>query len=50
MNKMPRNYAADYLSAGGDKAKQKQAVAGCPPDWRELVRTHVKTFKERKRS
>ena len=38
---MPRHYAFAYLSAKGDKTKEREAVAGCPPKWRELVRKHI---------
>lgn len=42
MEKQPRHYAADYLAAGADKDKQKAALAGCPVEWRELVKLHIK--------
>jgi len=44
---MPRHYAFAYLAAKGDKAKERKAVAGCPREWRELVRTHVKLIEEK---
>lgn len=43
---MPRHYAAAYLAARTPQ-QQKQAVAGCPVEWRELVRTHIKIMKQR---
>lgn len=44
---MPRHYAADYIAAGRDKDKQAQAVKGCPKQWQELVKTHIKIRRER---
>lgn len=41
MAKMPRHYAADFIAAGNDKQKQKDALAGCPAEWRDLVRAHI---------
>jgi hypothetical protein len=40
--KWPRQYAAAYIKAGTDKDAQKAAVAGCPPEFQDLVRTHIK--------
>lgn len=45
--KMPRHYAADYFAAGRDKDKQREALAGCPEKWQELVKTHIKIRRER---
>jgi hypothetical protein len=44
---MPRHYAFAYLAAKGDKAKEREAVAGCPPEWHEQVRLHVKLMREK---
>jgi hypothetical protein len=44
-NKSPRHYAIAYIKAGNDKQKQKQAVAGCPVEWRELVKKHISNMK-----
>lgn len=44
--KMPRHYAAAYLAARTAE-QQKQAVAGCPVEWRDLVRTHIRIMKQR---
>jgi hypothetical protein len=49
MNKRPRHYAMAYLAVKGDPAKEKQAVAGCPVEWRELVRKHVQLIEEKRR-
>ena len=46
-NRMPRHYAFAYLAAKGDKAREREAVAGCPVEWRELVRLHVKLIQEK---
>jgi hypothetical protein len=43
--KPPRHYAIAYINAGNDKQKQKLAVAGCPVEWRELVKTHISNMK-----
>lgn len=40
--KWPRQYAAAYIKAGTDKDAQKAAVAGCPVEFQDLVRTHIK--------
>ena len=37
----PRHYAAAYRSAGNDREKQRLALAGCPVEWRDLVRAHI---------
>jgi len=39
---MPRHYAFAYLAAKGDEAKERKALKGCPKEWRDLVRTHIK--------
>lgn len=44
--KPPRTYAFDYLRAT-TKAGQKQALYGCPEEWRELVKSHIKIAKAR---
>ena len=44
-NKSPRHYAIAYINAGDDKQKQRLAVAGCPVEWRELVKTHISNMK-----
>ena len=44
--KSPRHYAAAYLAARTPE-KQKQALAGCPVEWRELVRTHIRIIRQR---
>jgi hypothetical protein len=43
----PRHYAAAYIAAGSDKVKQKAALKGCPVEWQELVRTHIRITRER---
>lgn len=43
---MPRHYAFAYLSAKGDKAKEREAVKGCPVEWQELVRKHIQNTRE----
>jgi hypothetical protein len=45
--KWPRQYAADYLAAGTDKAKQRAALKGCPEAWRELVKDHIKIARDK---
>jgi hypothetical protein len=37
-----------YLAVKGDPVKEKQAVAGCPAEWRELVRKHVQLIEEKR--
>jgi hypothetical protein len=39
--KLPRHYAAEFLKAK-DKDSQKLALQGCPQEWQELVKTHIK--------
>ena len=43
----PRHYAFAYIAAKGDKAKEREAVAGCPVEWRELVRMQAKLIQEK---
>lgn len=45
LGKRPRHYALGYLSAGSDKAKQKSALSGCPVEWQDLVKSHIRTFR-----
>lgn len=45
--KPPRRYAFDFIAAGPDKEKQRQAVAGCPKEWQEYVRYLIKYIKEK---
>ena len=40
----PREYAIAYLKAKSKEA-QKQALAGCPVEWQELVKAHIKNMK-----
>lgn len=42
----PRDYAFAYISAKSKEA-QKAALAGCPVEWQELVRAHIKDMKIR---
>lgn len=46
MEKMPRFYAIAYMAAQSKEA-QKSALAGCPVEWRELVRSHIKDMQLR---
>lgn len=41
MTSRPRHYADAYIAAGRDREKQKEALAGCPVEWRDLVRAHI---------
>ena len=43
----PRVYAFKFIQAGEDRDKQRAALAGCPVEWRDLVRSHIKIFKQR---
>jgi hypothetical protein len=43
-SKRPRHYAADYMNAKGKDA-QAQALKGCPVEWQELVKQHIKNTK-----
>ena len=40
-NKLPHHYAHDYLKATSKEA-QRLALVGCPEDWQELVKTHIR--------
>lgn len=40
----PREYAIAYLKAKSKEA-QKQALAGCPVEWQELVKAHIKNMR-----
>ena len=42
--KRPRHYAANYMTAKGKEA-QAQALRGCPVEWQELVKQHIKNTK-----
>ena len=42
--KRPRHYAADYMNAKGKDA-QTEALKGCPVEWQELVKQHIKNTK-----
>jgi hypothetical protein len=44
-SKRPRHYAADYMNAKGKDA-QAQALKGCPVEWQELVKQHIKNTRE----
>lgn len=41
----PRHYLAAYLKARGDRDKEREALAGCPEEWQDLVKTHIKIQK-----
>jgi len=41
----PRQYAADFIAAGSDKEKQRQALAGCPVEFRDIVRIHIENYR-----
>lgn len=43
----PRHYASAYLAAKTPE-EQRQAVKGCPPEWRDLVRAHIRLIKEKR--
>lgn len=45
--KWPRHYAFAYLAAKTPE-EQRQAVKGCPVEWRDLVRSHIRTIKEKR--
>lgn len=47
MEKMPRQYFRDYLKAEGDREKEREALQGCPEEWKDLVRTYIKIHKGR---
>jgi hypothetical protein len=38
--KRPRHYAADWI-----RTKDKKALAGCPVEWQDLVRQHIRNFR-----
>lgn len=40
-NKLPHHYAAAYFRAKSKDA-QLQALKGCPVEWQELVKTHIR--------
>lgn len=42
----PRHYASAYLAAKTPE-EQRQAVKGCPAEWRDLVRSHIRLIKEK---
>jgi hypothetical protein len=44
--KLPHHYAAAYLQASSKDA-QAAALKGCPTEWQELVKTHIKNQRER---
>ncbi len=44
--KSPRHYAQAYLQAN-DREAQKAAVKGCPPQWQDLVRLHIKIAQQK---
>lgn len=44
----PRHYLAAYLKARGDRDKEREALAGCPEEWQDLVKTHIKIQKGKK--
>jgi hypothetical protein len=48
-DKRPRHYAIAYLAVKGDPAKERQAVAGCPVEWRGLVRKHIQLIQDKRR-
>ena len=41
----PRQYAAAFIAAGNDKEKQRQALAGCPVEFRDIVRIHIENYR-----
>lgn len=43
--KRPRHYAANYMNAKGKDA-QTEALKGCPVEWQELVKQHIKNTRE----
>ena len=47
MIKPPRAYFAAYLKAEGDREKEREALQGCPEEWKDLVRTYIKIHKGR---
>lgn len=45
--KRPRHYAFAYLAAKTPE-EERQSVKGCPPEWRDLVRSHIRLIKEKR--
>lgn len=45
--KLPYQYAAEFMKAGFDKDKQKQALKGCPEFWRDQVTSHIKAERDK---
>jgi hypothetical protein len=45
-SKLPHHYAAAYLQARSKDA-QAAALKGCPTEWQELVKTHIRIKRER---
>jgi hypothetical protein len=41
----PRHYLTAYLKANGDRNKEREALVGCPEEWQNLVKTHIKIQK-----
>ncbi len=41
----PRHYLMAYLKANGDRDREREALAGCPEEWQDLVKTHIKIQK-----
>lgn len=46
--KQPRHYASAYILAKGDKEAEREALKGCPKEWQELVRTHIRIEEARR--
>lgn len=42
--KSPRHYAFAYLAAKTPE-EQRRAVRGCPVEWQELVKSHVRIMR-----
>lgn len=47
MSDRPRHYLTAYLKADGDREKEREALQGCPEEWKDLVRTYIKIHKGR---
>ena len=45
----PRHYAFAYLAVKGDKQAEKEALRGCPSEWRDLVKKHIELIEGKKR-
>lgn len=43
----PRHYASAYMLAKGDKEAEREALKGCPVEFRDLVKTHIRIQLER---